>query len=210
VSDETYNLALKVPMAMIERLDALVPDVAAEYQHLQAAGLIRKVSRSTVARLVMDAGLEALEAKYKGTPPPQRAMSYTLVDKDDGKKTKAVIPPPTVEQQASGEAPEMARRQAAEPDPDEPESAFLRQYQKPSRMKKPATAAAGRLRKWRQGEGMNQTQAAELLGITQSAYSTLETGKRPPTPPQAAKLAELAGIDPDDWTTPNPDAGEEG
>jgi hypothetical protein len=64
-----YNLALKVPMAMIERLDALVPDVTGEYRHLQATGLIRKVSRSTVARLAMDTGLSAMEERYRDAQP---------------------------------------------------------------------------------------------------------------------------------------------
>ena len=82
----------------------------------------------------------------------------------------------------------------AEPDDEEPAPAC----RKPSRMVKPATAA--RLREWRQGEGLTQTQAAELLGIGQPRYSALETGKRGPTGPQAAKLAALAGIDADDWT----------
>ena len=172
MSDKTYNLGLKVPMTMIERLDALVSDVEAEYQHLQAAGLIRKVSRSTVARLVMDAGLDALETRY-----------WTTSSKP--------LPDPS---------PGAHKVEAAEPDDTDPASAFLRSYQKPSRMVKPATATAARLREWRQGQGLNQVKAAELLGMGQSSYSALETGKRLPTPAQAAKLAELAGIAPDAWT----------
>lgn len=210
MSDDTYNLGLKVPMAVIERLDALVPDVAAEYQHLQAAGLIRKVSRSTVARLVMDAGLEALEAKYRGTPPPQRAKSYTLVDSEDGGKAKAVIPPPTVEQCASGEAAEMARAQAAEPDPDDPESAFLRAYPKPSRRSKPTTRAGRLLRQWREGNALSQAQAAERFGASQPTWGRWERGAATPTAKARAELEDLVeNLYPDDWTAQDGDAGEE-
>jgi transcriptional regulator with XRE-family HTH domain len=69
-------------------------------------------------------------------------------------------------------------------------------------MTKPATAGGALLRRWRQGEGLTQREAAKRLGIAQSTYSAVETGRRQPTKPQAAKLAEVAGITAADWTTP--------
>jgi DNA-binding XRE family transcriptional regulator len=210
MSDDTYNLALKVPMTAIERLDALVPDVAAEYQHLQAAGLIRKVSRSTVARLVMEAGLEALETTYKAAPPPQRVKSYTLVDPTDGLKAKAVIPPPTVEQCASGEAAAMARAQAAEPDDTDPASALVRAYggRKPSRRSKPTTRGGRLLRQWRESNGLSQAQAADRFNVSQPTWGRWERGAATPTKAARAELEDLVeDLYPDDWTTP--DAGDE-
>jgi DNA-binding XRE family transcriptional regulator len=100
------------------------------------------------------------------------------------------------------EAIPAPRKVTAEPDDTEPASAFLREYRKPSRMTKPATAGGALLRRWRQGEGLTQREAAKRLGIAQSTYSAVETGRRQPTKPQAAKLAEVAGITAADWTTP--------
>lgn len=168
MSDGTYNMALKVPMAMIERLDALVGDVEAEYQHLQAAGLIRKVSRSTVARLVMDAGLIELESRYL-----RRAA------RTEGAPTT---------KPATGA--------------DEPASAFLREYRRPSRRSKPATVAGQLLRKWRESSALSQAQAAERVGRGQATWGKWEKGTITPPAALRAELEDLAGIGPDDWTTP--------
>ena len=204
MSDDTYNLGLKVPMAVIERLDALVPDVAAEYQHLQAAGLIRKVSRSTVARLVMDAGLEAMETKYKGTPPPQRVKSYTVMDPQDGGRAKAAIPTPTVDQAASGEAATVARIQDSDPDDLAPASAFVRAVgRKPSRRSKPTTRSGRLVRRWREGNGLSQEQAADRFGVSQPTWGRWERGESKPTKAARAELEDLVeDLTPGDWTTP--------
>ena len=187
MSDDTYNLALKVPMAVIERLDALVPDVAAEYQHLQAAGLIRKISRSTVARLVLDAGLEAMEAKYNAPTPK--------------------APPPTKTPTSEG-----ATTRKTEPADDEPESALIRAYggRKPSRRSKPATVGGKLLRQWRESSGLSQAQAAERFGATQPTWGRWERGESKPTKAARAELEGLVeDLDPEAWTTPNTAAGEE-
>jgi len=173
VSDETYNLALRIPVSMIARLDAL-KDTVRDGLDLTALMIHPKVSRSTVARIALLRGVEALEA---------------------GGMRPAPNPEPI-------EAPPVARTPPAEPDAAEPASAFLREYRKPSRMTKPATVGGAMLRRWRQGEGLSQAKAAKMLGIAQSSYSAVETGKRQPTKQQAAKLGKVAGISPDDWTTP--------
>jgi DNA-binding XRE family transcriptional regulator len=176
VSDDTYNLALKVPMAVIDRLDALVPDVAAEYQHLQAAGLIRKVSRSTVGRLAMDAGLAALEAKYR--------------DKPAQAKPKASKPAP------------KASRETPDADPYDPESTYQRAYPNPSR-RSPTTTEVGRLlREWRERQPMTQAQAADAIGIQQASVSRLERGvaKRAPTAKTREAIEAVTGIPASAWT----------
>ncbi|MBU0611290.1 MAG: helix-turn-helix domain-containing protein [Armatimonadetes bacterium] len=167
-----YNLALKVPMPMIERLDALVSDVEAAYVDLRAAGLVRKVSRSTVARLALDAGIGALETKYRDTPPPV--------------------------------APKRAPAAPCEPDDTEPASALLRAYggRKPSRRSKPETRAGRLLRQWRESNALSQVQAAERIGKKQAQWGRYERGTHNPPAAIRAELERLAGISPDDWTTP--------
>jgi DNA-binding XRE family transcriptional regulator len=186
-NDRAINLRL--PGALLDRVAELVP-VLQQHPLLAAT----RVTQSVVIRLALDQGLERLEKDFGGGRP----LSYTHMV--DGKQPVEIKPPPMRAQIDSGEAARKARKQTAAPDDTDPASAYLRQYRKPSRMVKPSTATAAHLRKWRQGEGLSQAKAAELLGIGQSSYSALETGKRRPVPPLDAKLAELAGIDPGDWT----------
>lgn len=187
------DLAIKVPHDLVNLAGELVPAV----QALPAYKWV-PVSKAAVLRLALARGLSVLaEEVGEGArlPLAADAVVQTTLSGSERVPVAPTAAPPAREAKLPPAAP-------SEPDDTDPASAFLRQYPKPSRMVKPATATAARLRKWRQGEGMNQAQAAELLGIGQSSYSALETGKRTPARPQAAQLAELAGIAPDDWTTP--------
>lgn len=149
-----------------------------------------RVTQKAILEDAIRIGLDAIEQRPPVEPP---ALA------EDRNAVRHVVFPIPAEPVAP--APRKASK-PAEPDDTEPASAFLREYRKPSRMTKPATVGGALLRKWRQGEGMNQKEAAELVGIAQPSYSALETGKRPPTKPQAAKLATLTGIDPAAWTAP--------
>jgi len=189
------DLAIKVPQELVALAGELVPAV----QALPAYKWI-PVSKAAVLRLALARGLSVMTEEIAGgvtLPAAADMVVQTTAPGGEPAPTGTTAPPPKLQPSPP-----------ATPDDEAPASAFLRSYQKPSRLKKPATATAARLRKWRQGEGLTQAKAAELLGVGQSSYSALETGKRGPTGPQAAKLAELAGIDPDDWTTPNPEAEE--
>ena len=187
------DLAIKVPTELVTLAGELVPAV----QGLPAYKWV-PVSKAAVLRLALARGLSVMAEELGEAarrPPAADAMVQTTLPGGAPVPAEPTAPPPAREAKLPPAAPR-------EPDDTDPASAFLRSYQKPSRMVKPATATAARLREWRQGQGLNQVKAAELLGMGQSSYSALETGKRLPTPAQAAKLAELAGIDPDDWTAP--------
>ena len=173
------SLTIRVPSSYPDRADKVLAEFARLDLGPDPFGLLAsvRVSRSLVLRLALDRGLAALEAELATGAP--------------------ATPEPA-------EQPTPARRK---PDDGAPASAFLREYKRPSRLSKPATASAARLREWRQREALTQLQAAERLGVGQSTFSALETGKRQPTTEQAAKLEDLAGIPADAWTD---DDGEEG
>jgi len=50
------------------------------------------------------------------------------------------------------------------------------------------------LKHWRDAQGMNQRDAAKILGMTQSEYSKLEIGRRTPRPKRAAAIMEKTGV----------------
>lgn len=53
------------------------------------------------------------------------------------------------------------------------------------------------LRSIRDIKGMTEKQVAALVGISQPAYHTIETGDRNPSVPTAQRIAEVLGFD---WT----------
>ena len=166
------TLTLRLPGEDLDRAEALI-DALRSDPRLRAA----RIGRSYVLRLALDLGLGVLERDHA---------------------TDAPSPRPTPK--PSAPAPK-APRKAAEPDSSALPSTYMREYKRrPSRLSKPATEAAARLRAWRMGEGLNQTAAGKLIGVAQNTLSSLETGKRPPTAEVAAKIEELAGIPADAWT----------
>ena len=50
---------------------------------------------------------------------------------------------------------------------------------------------------FREAHKLSQAQAAEMVGITQAMWSGLERGERYASPPVAARIARLTGIDKD-------------
>lgn len=175
----TADLAIKVPRQLVSRASDLIPMV-------QASDAFKwvPISQAAVLRLALDRGLALMEEQYSESAPAP------------------TTPPPK-------------RRERPKPvDPLEagaelPSVAFRGTRRRPSRMTPPATPAAERLREWRTGEDLTQTQAAKRVGIAQSGYSAIETGKRQPTAEQARKLQDLAGIAPDAWTAPDPELEED-
>ena len=116
-----------------------------------------------------------------------------MLERDHG----TAAPPP----EPAPPTPAPKARKAAELDDSPVPSTFLEEYGgRPSRLSKPATATAARLREWRMRAKLTQTDAGKLLGVAQNTWSALETGKRPPNAEQAAKLEELSGIPADAWT----------
>ena len=91
--------------------------------------------------------------------------------------------------------------------PVAPPAALPRSRPRTATTTPPATVGGVKLRAWRDEERVSQGAVAEQLGIGQSSLSAIEVGKRAPTAEQAELLRALAGIDPDDWTTPNPEEG---
>lgn len=61
-----------------------------------------------------------------------------------------------------------------------------------------------RIKRWRLAMGVNQSEAAEALGIAQGAYSRIETGKRMMKLPEAIKLSQRLGVDLTMMVTKNP------
>ena len=49
----------------------------------------------------------------------------------------------------------------------------------------------------REAKSMSEKQVADLVGISQPAYHTIETGDRNPSVPTAQKIAQVLGFD---WT----------
>jgi transcriptional regulator with XRE-family HTH domain len=50
------------------------------------------------------------------------------------------------------------------------------------------------LRAWRQGERLNQAEAAEILGVSQGFYSKLERGQQFPDRRNAKLISDRAGV----------------
>jgi len=167
------TITLRLPGEDVDRAEALI-DALSRDPRLRPA----RIGRSYVLRLALDLGLGVLEHEPGDGSPATR--------------TPPKAPEPTTT------APK--ERKAPEPDDSAPASTFVRAYGKPSRLSKPATPTAARLREWRQREALTQTAAGKLLGRGQSTFSALETGKRKPTAEQAAKIQELSGIPVEDWT----------
>lgn len=195
MSEPTYNLALRVPQAVVDRLDELVDDVDAHYRDLRDAGLVRKVSRSTVARLALDAGLAALEAKYRGKPAADPGPALVSVETAPVRlataPTKPKPPKPAPKRKAAAPVLTVGGKRVGS-----------------SRSKPPATVAGVKLRAWREREGIQQGPAAERVGKKQGLWSRWEVGAAVPMPKDRPALEALAGIDPQDWNTPNPDKGD--
>ena len=59
---------------------------------------------------------------------------------------------------------------------------------------------------WREGIGASQTDAAQILGITQPYLSELETGKKEPSFPLAERIAQITGITMSDSSELDPPA----
>jgi DNA-binding XRE family transcriptional regulator len=168
------TITLRLPVDDLDRADELVP-LLEQVPHLRAA----RVSRSLVLRLALYEGLAVLEKQYGApatvqSPKPQPAT------------VKPAKPKPT--------------KVESVPDDTDPASAFLGQYQKPSRRTTPTTAAGEQLRAWREGVPLTQAEAAVKLGCGQSTYSPYETGKRVPTAKRAREIEALTGIPASAWT----------
>ena len=63
---------------------------------------------------------------------------------------------------------------------------------------------------WREGIGASQTDAAQILGITQPYLSELETGKKEPSFPLAERIAQITGITMSDSSELSPPAPRRG
>lgn len=50
------------------------------------------------------------------------------------------------------------------------------------------------LRAWRAALGLNQRDAAQLLGMTQSLYSKIEVGQNAPRPKRGKTIADKTGV----------------
>jgi DNA-binding XRE family transcriptional regulator len=91
MSDDVFNLSLRLPMALVDRLDAL-KDAVRDDLGLDALVLPPKVSRSVVARLALLRGVEQLEAKTATPPrapaPPKKRPSRTPMAPTATGKTK--------------------------------------------------------------------------------------------------------------------------
>lgn len=74
-----------------------------------------------------------------------------------------------------------------------------------SRSKPPETVAGVKLRTWREQQGIQQGEAAARMGKKQGQWSRWEGGRAVPTAKDRPALEQLAGIDPEDWSTPNPE-----
>lgn len=75
-----------------------------------------------------------------------------------------------------------------------PKPAALREVPKPS-----TSTAAAMLREWREGRGLSQAAAAELIGVKRAAWGMYEQGRSKVDPDLRPKLAEVTGIPVDAW-----------
>ena len=196
---------------LAERTDALLagvlpcPDMEDSPMTDDRVSLTVRVLASYLERA--DAVLAKMDSLYRGPDPlglwGSVRLSRSLVLRSALARGLEVL------EREVGIAPPSTEPAAAEPDDMEPASAFVREYRKPSRRSPSITVAGRRLRRWRESNGLTQTKAAERFGKKQAQWGKYEKGTSLPRPALRAKLEDLAGIDPDDWTTPNP-AAEEG
>jgi DNA-binding XRE family transcriptional regulator len=181
MSDDTYNLALRMPKALIDRLDALV-DAVRDSLDMKDLVLQPKVTRSTVARLALLRGVEMLEGgkgAVPAAPKPKAARTAPPAPKPAPKVTH--LPP------------------------------GRRKVRRSSRTKPPMTVAGVKIRAWRESAGLKQAEAADRLGVVQSHWSRIERGEMLPGDDVTTDLANLVGdLAPGDWTAPNLDDNEEG
>lgn len=61
-----------------------------------------------------------------------------------------------------------------------------------------------RIKRWRLAMGFSQSDAADAVGISQGAYSRIETGKRMMKLPEAISLAQALKVDLTMMATKNP------
>jgi len=203
MDDERVSLTLRVPKAYLTRANDVLAKLDKLYHGPDPLGLWNSVrmSRSLVIRAALARGLESLEEEVG----IERPCSYRAMV--DNKPVKIDDPTPTTDQIADGTAAARARSKAAGlPDVAQEGKRKRRVSMAPSK-----TVAGAKLRAWRLDAGLSQADAADRVGKSQPQWGRLE--RRVATAP-AATRAELEGLvedlRPDDWTAPNPDAGEDG
>jgi DNA-binding transcriptional regulator YiaG len=179
-ADSMVNLTIRAPASYIARADALLGQIGVLAPADDPLGLWAAVrqSRSVVLRLALVRGLQALEQDVAVNAEPPANHEPT-----------EAIPAP--------------RKVTAEPDDTEPASAYIRAYgRKPSRQSKPATVSGIKMRNWRQGKGLSQTEAAAMVDRKQAAWGRWERGEVTPKGPMMKRLTELVPtIDRADWAT---------
>lgn len=67
------------------------------------------------------------------------------------------------------------------------------------------------LRQWRDARGLNQSDAADALGLSQAALSDYENGRKSPSVDRALRIAELTegAVPVESWRKPD-ESGEHG
>ena len=159
-----------------------------------------RVTQKAILEDAIRIGLDAIEQRPPVEPPAL----------DSGKQHGSVaevapVASPPVK------APSPSPPVTSEPDDAAPASAYVRAYRRPSKRSKPATRAGRLLRQWREGSGLTQAQAAERVGKSQPTWGRFERGDLTPPADVRAVLEDLVeDLYPEDWTTPNTAAGEEG
>jgi ribosome-binding protein aMBF1 (putative translation factor) len=193
MGDERPDLAVKVPAELLDRATELVPAVQEQPQFRWVP-----VSKAAVVRLALDHGLDLLAAVHAGDGAARERLAAVLGDHPTERPLSPSQPPQEPQQTSiPGTPPPTKPKRSRKPTtPRKPPAEF-----------DPTTAAGAQLRVWREGQGLTQKDVAAQLGMGQSTLSALETGKRQPTAKQIAKLAELAGIPADAWTTPTNEDG---
>ena len=202
MADERVSMTLRVPESYLTRAD----DVLAKLDKLSHGpdplGLWDSVrmSRSLVIRAALVLGLESLEEEVGIVRP----VSYHAMV--DSKPVKLDDPPPTTDQITSGEAATRARSKAA----GLQDVAAATPRKRRVSMAPSKTVAGATLRAWRVEAGLSQAAAAERIGKAQPQWGRYERGtSTPPADVRADLEALVDDLYPDDWTTPNPDAGDE-
>lgn len=182
MSDDTYNLALRMPKALIDRLDALV-DTVRDSLDMKALVLQPKVTRSTVARLALLRGVEMLEGG-KGAVPA-------------APKPKAARTAPAAPKPAPKAAPARAKRSSREKPAGSMGGQRLRAWRDGQGLT--------------QGGAADRFEAKQLQ-VSRWETAPWDGNKGKPTAKWRDVLARETGIDPDAWgqPAPNPDASGEG
>ena len=202
MTDERVSLTLRVPESYLTRAD----DVLAKLDKLRRGpdplGLWDSVrmSRSLVIRAALGRGLESLEEEVGIVRP----ITYHAMVED--KFVRLADPTPTKDQMDSGEAAARARRKAA----GLQDVAAAAPRQRRVAMAPSKTVAGAKMRAWRLDAGIGQAAAGQHIDMSQVSWGRFERGENvPPEATRAGLESLIDGIQPDDWTTPNPDAGEE-